>query len=209
MVRAFHAALCALPLSLPFLAGGCASSPAGSTGDADLVLRNGKILTLDASCPEARALAVRDGKVLAVGSEDVIAGHIGPSTDVIDLAGGLAIPGFIEGHGHFLGIGDAKVQLDLMQAKTPFPSPEFVESAREIFGIFEQCLALKDKQTIDRQLAIMRQEIQILKVKISIADNRMRSKDLPRSRREHILALADSYKQELASYPEDLLNELE
>jgi len=80
---------------------------------ADLVLRNGKLVTVDDARPEARALAARGGVIVAVGSDKEVAPFIGPSTRVIDLAGALAVPGFIEGHGHFMGIGDAEMRLKL------------------------------------------------------------------------------------------------
>jgi len=85
---------------------------------ADLVLRGGKIVTLDAQTPEGTALASRNGAIVAVGTDAAIARYIGPSTQVIDLAGRLAIPGFIEGHGHFNGIGEGKLNLDLMATKS-------------------------------------------------------------------------------------------
>ena len=75
---------------------------------ADLVLRNGTIVTVGDLIPEAEALAVRRSAE--------VDRHIGEETQVIELDGRLAIPGFIEGHGHFLGIGDAKLQLDLRGA---------------------------------------------------------------------------------------------
>jgi hypothetical protein len=81
---------------------------------ADLVLRNGRIVTLDEATPEAQALASRGGAIVGLGSNADIARFIGPSTEVIDLAGQLAIPGFIEGHGHFANIGNAKLGLELL-----------------------------------------------------------------------------------------------
>jgi predicted amidohydrolase YtcJ len=81
---------------------------------ADLVLRNGKVVTVDEANPEGTAIAMAGDTILAVGSDEAIATFIGSSTEVINLAGQLAIPGLIEGHGHFLGVGDAKMQLDLM-----------------------------------------------------------------------------------------------
>ena len=80
---------------------------------ADLVLMGGRIVTMDAGYPEATALASRDGKLIGVGTEREIDRFIGPDTEVIDLAGALAVPGLIEGHGHFLGVGKAMMQLDL------------------------------------------------------------------------------------------------
>ncbi|MDZ4699937.1 MAG: amidohydrolase [Rhodothermales bacterium] len=85
---------------------------------ADLVLTNGRIVSVDSLVPEARALAVRGDRIVALGTEEEIASYIGDSTQVIDLAGRLAIPGLIEGHGHFLGIGEAKMILDLTKART-------------------------------------------------------------------------------------------
>ena len=80
---------------------------------ADLVLMGGRIVTMDAAYPEATALATRDGKLVAVGTETEIDRFIGADTEVIDLGGALAVPGLIEGHGHFLGVGKAMMQLDL------------------------------------------------------------------------------------------------
>jgi predicted amidohydrolase YtcJ len=85
---------------------------------ADLVIRNGRIVTLDDRTPEAQALASRGGRIVAVGSNADIAKYVSQSTQVIDLAGQLAIPGFIEGHGHFTGIGENKINLDLMNTKS-------------------------------------------------------------------------------------------
>ena len=84
---------------------------------ADLVLMNGKIVTVDEAKPEAQALAVRGDLIAALGTDKEIKAYIGPATEVIDLEGKLAIPGFIESHGHFTGIGEAKLELDLTKAK--------------------------------------------------------------------------------------------
>lgn len=88
-----------------------------SAQPADLVLRNGKIVTMESSVPEVQALAARGGKIVAVGTNPQMQGYIGSSTKVIDLAGRLAIPGFIEGHGHFIGLGSSKMMLNLRDAK--------------------------------------------------------------------------------------------
>jgi predicted amidohydrolase YtcJ len=77
------------------------------------VLRGGRIITLDDARPEVEALAARAGRVVAVGTAAEIAPHVGASTEVIDLNTALAMPGFIEGHGHFTGIGENKMNLDL------------------------------------------------------------------------------------------------
>ncbi len=109
----FSLLVCCLILTTGMLSINCQPKKA----PADLVLKNGKIVTMDESLPEADALAVRNGVVAAVGSEQEISSLIGPETEVIDLQGKLAIPGFIDAHAHFTGIGHAKLGLDLMSVK--------------------------------------------------------------------------------------------
>ncbi len=82
---------------------------------ADLVLTNGRILTMDATRPDAEAIAVRGDRIVALGTIAEMAKHRGPATEVIDLQGQLVVPGFIESHGHFAGIGESQLQLDLME----------------------------------------------------------------------------------------------
>ena len=81
---------------------------------ATLVLTNGKILTVEDAVPEVQAIAIRGDRLAALGTVADIRRYIGPSTEVIDLQGQLAIPGFIEGHGHFTGVGEAELNLKLM-----------------------------------------------------------------------------------------------
>ena len=91
---------------------------AGISESADTVLYNGKIVTLGAADPQVSALAARDGRIVALGDDREVRRLVGPGTEAIDLQGRLAVPGFIEGHAHFMGIGDAKMILDLRQADT-------------------------------------------------------------------------------------------
>jgi predicted amidohydrolase YtcJ len=84
---------------------------------ADLVLRNGKVVTLDAAQPQVEAIAITSGKIVAIGSNAQIGRQITAATKVIDLNGRLASPGFIEGHGHFMGLGESKMMLNLRDAK--------------------------------------------------------------------------------------------
>src|SRR5579859_6382009 len=72
-----------------------------SQSTADLILTNGRIVTVDDGRPEARAMAVVGDRIEALGTADEIAKLGGPGTKVVDLHGQLAIPGFIESHGHF------------------------------------------------------------------------------------------------------------
>jgi predicted amidohydrolase YtcJ len=82
---------------------------------ADLVLTNGRIVTMEASAPQAQAIAVRGDRIVAIGDTGALKPRIGQSTQVIDVQGRLVIPGFIEGHAHFTGVGTARLNLNLMK----------------------------------------------------------------------------------------------
>jgi predicted amidohydrolase YtcJ len=83
---------------------------------ADLVLRGGKVITLVDSRPEADAIAIRGDRIVVLGSEADVQPLISAKTRIIELAGRTAMPGFIEGHGHFFSLGDSKRKLDLSRA---------------------------------------------------------------------------------------------
>lgn len=104
--------LSSISLSLTAALGACDSGPPMDA--ADLVLLNGNIVTVDDALPEAQALAARDGRIVAIGADADVEDLIGDGTVVIDLEGKLAIPGFIEGHGHYMGVGRSTLQLNLM-----------------------------------------------------------------------------------------------
>jgi predicted amidohydrolase YtcJ len=81
---------------------------------ADLVLLNGNILTMDKSNPRAEALAVQGNTIIAVGSDKEIKRHIAKrETEIIDLQGRLALPGFNDGHVHFVYGGHALMSISL------------------------------------------------------------------------------------------------
>jgi predicted amidohydrolase YtcJ len=84
----------------------------------DLVLWHGKILTMDAMHSQAEALATRGETLLAVGSDSEIEAYIGKNTEVIDLEGKLAVPGLIDGHGHYMTLGESLVGIDLRPPQT-------------------------------------------------------------------------------------------
>lgn len=69
---------------------------------ASLIITNGKFHTVDRQNPTAQAVAIRDGKFLAVGSESEVMQHAGPETRVIDLHGHTAIPGLNDSHLHLI-----------------------------------------------------------------------------------------------------------
>lgn len=79
---------------------------------ADLVLQNAHVVTMNRSAPEAEAIAVAGDRILAVGTNDDISRYVGDETNVIDLEGKTVIPGMIDAHVHFLGLGNRLLQLD-------------------------------------------------------------------------------------------------
>ena len=129
MVRARAADGIRVGILLSFLAFAGCEPDAADSAFADLVLMNGTVATIDPDIGEAEAVAVTGGRVAAVGSTADIESLIGPETEVVDLAGRLAIPGFIEGHGHFLRVGNARTILDLTAVGSWEGILEMVEDA--------------------------------------------------------------------------------
>jgi predicted amidohydrolase YtcJ len=109
----FSVAVATLTVQARAQRGGTAQAP-----PADLVLTNGRIVTVDEGRPEAEAIAISKDRIQALGTAAEIKPMIGPGTQVIDLQGQLAIPGFIESHGHFSGVGGAQLELNLMNVES-------------------------------------------------------------------------------------------
>src|SRR6266581_319914 len=86
---------------------------------ADLVIVNAHVWTVDDTRPEAEAVAVRGERIVLVGTSDEVRRLAGPGTRVIDGGGRLLIPGFQDGHTHFVSSGMEVGQLDLKDAATP------------------------------------------------------------------------------------------
>ncbi len=84
---------------------------------ADLVLVNGKVWTVDAAKPQAEAIAVWRDRILVVGTDAEVKALAGPATRVIDLRGRRVVPGFHDSHVHFLMGGESLAQVDLKDAK--------------------------------------------------------------------------------------------
>lgn len=87
------------------------------TQQADLVIHQANVYTVDPAQPSAEAVAIKDGKILFVGSNEAVKAYIGPKTETIDAEGKFLMPGLIEGHGHIHGMGASLVNLNLMKAK--------------------------------------------------------------------------------------------
>ena len=79
------------------LSGACGGN---SPNSADLVLRHTLVYTVDSANPQAEAVAVKDGKIVFVGSNDSVAAFVGKRTRVLDLAGRMVLPGFEDTHAH-------------------------------------------------------------------------------------------------------------
>jgi predicted amidohydrolase YtcJ len=102
-----HLALLLTLLAIPALAQPAPAQPA------DMVLRGGKVITVDKDWRIAQAVAVKDGRFVAVGSNEELAGRIGPSTQVVELGGKTVVPGLIDTHLHqlFAALNGPAVQL--------------------------------------------------------------------------------------------------
>ena len=90
----------------------CASALAAAT--ADTIYTGGEIITINDAAPYAEALAVKDGKILAVGAKADVLKTKGDATKLIDLGGKTLVPGFVDGHSHFGGVGFQTVAANLL-----------------------------------------------------------------------------------------------
>lgn len=85
---------------------------------ADLLIVNGTIETMSDTVGDATVIVVKDDKIVAIGNESLIEKWQGEATKVIDAKGSFVMPGFIEGHGHFSGLGRSLQILDFLDAKS-------------------------------------------------------------------------------------------
>src|SRR5512136_3389632 len=81
--------------------------------DADVVMLNGNVITEDEKKPRAQGVAVKDGRILWVGTNEGVKQAVGRGTRVRDLKGMTVIPGFIESHNHTLMFGLGLSSIDL------------------------------------------------------------------------------------------------
>ncbi|MFT6302319.1 MAG: putative amidohydrolase YtcJ [Granulosicoccus sp.] len=83
---------------------------------ADAIYINGNVITVDNKTPHAEAIATRDGLIIAVGSTKDISGFKGPLTKVVELNKKTVVPGFIDAHSHFAGVGTQAMVANLLPA---------------------------------------------------------------------------------------------
>ena len=84
----------------------------------DLIISNGNVWTVDSENPAAEAIAIKNGIITNVGSSKNIMELKGENTKIIDANGAFVMPGFIEGHGHFSGLGKSLQNLNFLRAKS-------------------------------------------------------------------------------------------
>lgn len=113
---------------------------------ADTIYTNGVVITVNDAQPSAEAVAVKDGKILAVGARDVVMRHQGASTEVVDLKGRTMIPGFVDGHSHICDYG--------MLWGYPTLSPPPVGEVESIDDIVAKLRELIDKRNLPRGVAV-------------------------------------------------------
>src|SRR5687768_15643737 len=82
----------------------------------DILLVNGRIVTMDPAQPHASALAIRQGRIIAVGDEADVRERAGAGLETLDLAGRTATPGLNDAHAHPMSVGFALGDLDLNPA---------------------------------------------------------------------------------------------
>ncbi|MSP56581.1 MAG: amidohydrolase [Myxococcales bacterium] len=96
---------------------GCSGGP-GGPAPADLVLLSGVVHTMDIDLPSATAVAVADGRIVAVGSDEDVQPFVGAETVIEDLAGGAVIPGMVDAHTHLVWGGEDLQIIDLTTASS-------------------------------------------------------------------------------------------
>lgn len=110
-----------------------AASPAGAGAgaaavEADMVFRNGAVYTVDGARPWAQAVAIKGEKIVYVGAEDGLAAFQGKHTRVVDMHGGMLLPGFIDSHTH---LTSSETLLDVGLTLRERPYQDVVEALRQ------------------------------------------------------------------------------
>jgi predicted amidohydrolase YtcJ len=120
-------------MALVWAAAGLGNGCKGAGLMAEMILINGRVYTVDPGCPWAEAVAVRGGRIAAVGTTEEIRRLAGPQTEVLDLKSAFVLPGFIDSHVHFIngGLSLLSVQLRDAGSKTEFIA-RIAAKAREL-----------------------------------------------------------------------------
>jgi predicted amidohydrolase YtcJ len=124
---------------------------------ADLVIQNGKIITMDESESVAEAMAIKFGQLVFVGDNTSVQSFIGNDTEVVDLKGRTVIPGLIDSHAHFMDVGSARmIYVDLSEEAGAHRIADIQDRLREraaktpkgewVFGYQEDDSKLEEKR---------------------------------------------------------------
>lgn len=142
------------------------SATVNTTGEtlqssADTIVIHAKVYTVNSHQPWGEAVAMRAGKIIAVGSDKEIAAYRGPSTQVIDAKGHMVLPGFVDTHVHFMGgsaglqqvlLDDAKTVADFQRIVrdyiTAHPGDTWIQGMGWYYSIFGSS-GLPDKKVVD------------------------------------------------------------
>lgn len=100
-----------------FLFFSCDSDSNENNKYVDLVIKNGVIATLNKEQPTAKTILIKDGRIVDVLKDETYENKVGPNTKTIDAEGNFVMPGFIEGHGHFSGLGKSLINLNFLKSK--------------------------------------------------------------------------------------------
>jgi predicted amidohydrolase YtcJ len=98
---------------------------------ADAIVYNGQIYTLAEDNQYVDAIAIKEGTIIATGTNDDIQSYADKNTTMIDLKDAFAMPGFIEGHGHFSGLGYSLIDLNFLTIKSWDEIVSMVENAAQ------------------------------------------------------------------------------
>lgn len=103
-----------LTLCVGLLQLSCLCSVAQAETQADIIYHNGTVITINDAQPEAEAVAVKDGKIVAVGDRDDVMKMVSANTAKVDLGGKTLLPGFVDAHGHAYLIGIQATSANLL-----------------------------------------------------------------------------------------------
>ena len=95
----------------------CVSGCGFKSESADSIVHNGTIITMDAQNSIGRAMAIRNGRILAIGAEREILNRY-RATEVTDLKGGVVFPGLMDGHAHLVGYADGLLEANLFATES-------------------------------------------------------------------------------------------
>jgi predicted amidohydrolase YtcJ len=127
---------------------GCAAKPGESAvNGADAIYFGGDIITVNDAAPDAEALVVDDGKIVFVGAREAAMKHKGDGTALVDLNGRTLLPGFIEGHSHFIN------SITMASQANVYAAPFGPGSTKQ--GIVDALKKLRDERKIAKGEVIM------------------------------------------------------